>query len=260
MRSRFQSPYWRNRLLGRRLKAVLQRGFRRPRASLPRKAIGLFRARESAGFCRTVGRWSPAFVAVRSANGRSFAERKATFNRSRFQSGSYWRNCRLGHLEAGLQQRPRRFGAAIGLDGLGVRMLLGGQHGSGRPLRRLERARAGTVFLVRLRALRPCALNRHGAQLSDHPIGGLVVQRIVTQSDRTDDLLKLAVLAAPALEHDMVGPVATDGKSVVGASVHRAARLPRVSADPARVEPALPKCLHDIGNTIAHHRNAPQFA
>ena len=70
-------------------------------------------------------------------------------------------------------------------------------------------------------------------------LGGLVVQRIVTQSDRTVDLLKQAVLGAPALEHDVVGLVASDGKSVVGASVHWAARLPQVSADPARVKPAL---------------------
>jgi hypothetical protein len=51
----------------------------------------------------------------------------------------------------------------------------------------------------------------------------------------------------------MVGLVATDGKRVVAALMRRAALLPRVSAHPARVEPALPQLVHDIRNSVAHH-------
>jgi hypothetical protein len=80
---------------------------------------------------------------------------------------------------------------------------------------------------------------------------------IVRITERADNLNVLAVLAAPALEHDVVELVTGDGKHAIHPSVGRAARLPRVSADLARIEPAIPYSDDHIGNTVAHHRVTP---
>ncbi len=73
---------------------------------------------------------------------------------------------------------------------------------------------------------------------ADHPIGGIGVHKFVRKTERADDRGMLAVLVAAALEHNVVELVAGDGERVVATSVSRAARLPRIMANPAGIEPS----------------------
>jgi hypothetical protein len=52
----------------------------------------------------------------------------------------------------------------------------------------------------------------------------------------------------------MIVLVAGDGERAFRASVGRAARLPRVGADLAWIEPGFLEPDDDIGNSVAHHR------
>ena len=62
------------------------------------------------------------------------------------------------------------------------------------------------------------------------------------------------ILRTPALQHDMIVLVSGDGERAFRASVGRAARLPRVGADLALIEPGYLEPDNDIGNSVAHHR------
>ena len=64
----------------------------------------------------------------------------------------------------------------------------------------------------------------------------------------------LAILRTPAFEQNMIELVAGDGKRAIRASVGRAARLPRVGADLARIKSGFLKRDDDIRNSVAHHR------
>src|SRR5260370_21074836 len=137
---RTSPAFRRNRLLGRRLKAVLQPTLGRFGDALRRDVNVLLSVRRTRGFCCAVPRWSPAF------------RRNRRFRR---------------RLKAQLQQRLRRLGDAFGLNGIRARISLGGDRSTGGPLPPLERTPPRIAFLVTPSALRQRPPNPHGAQLSD---------------------------------------------------------------------------------------------
>ena len=69
----------------------------------------------------------------------------------------------------------------------------------------------------------------------------------------------LAVFDTPARERHVVKLVAANGERVVGASVRRTARLPRVTTDSPRVETAFSQSVDHIEDTVAHHRITPKL-
>ena len=79
----------------------------------------------------------------------------------------------------------------------------------------------------------------------------------VRKTEHADDSRILAILRTPALQHNMIVLVTGDGERPFRASVGRAARLPRVGADLAWIEPGFLEPDDDIGNSVAHHRVTP---
>jgi hypothetical protein len=139
-------------------------------------------------------------------------------------------------------------------DDLRARVSISGRPSHGQSIRSFARARASPVLSVRVGAHKGGSPDGNAAEPADQPIGGFRVQMFVRKSERAEDSNMLAILRIPALEQNMIVLVAGNGKCAIRASVGRAARLPRVGADLARIEPGFLEPDDDIGNSVAHHR------